>query len=145
MFSCKELADVLTRGARRARNELVIPTDELMKVLEAEAKGYIGEYQAGWKPLAASTVEEKTRLGYAPPDNPLLREGIMRDSIEHASAPAYYGADGAIGSNDPVALWQEMGTSRGIPPRSFLGLAMSRSEEPATPLFGEFAVSLLVP
>ena len=44
----------------------------------------------------------------------------MRDSIEHVVADSSHGY---VGSNDDKAVWQELGTSRGIPPRSFIGLA----------------------
>ena len=156
MISCKELAQILEWGAVRAKNELDIPTEALMVVLQTEAKSYIGNYQEGWAPLAESTLlggtspegfryPGKIELGYAPPDNPLLRTGQMRDSIEQAAASTGGGAMGMIGSDDPVALWQEMGTKRGIPPRPFLALAMMKSQEPATVIFGEFAMSLLMP
>src|SRR6185312_16119246 len=143
MLTIAEFARKIEWAAVRAKNELEIPTEALMATLETEAKGYIGDYQEGWPRLAESTVAEKTRLGYAPPDNPLLRTGDLRGSIEHLSSPTGDGAMGEIGSNDPVALWQEYGTSRGIPPRPFIGLAMFRSQEPAIVVFGEFAVSLL--
>ena len=44
----------------------------------------------------------------------------MRDSIEHVVVDSSHGY---VGSNDDKAVWQELGTSRGIPPRSFIGLA----------------------
>lgn len=139
MISCREMARLLQWGAVRARNELEIPTEALMVVLEEEAKGFLGEYQSGWAPLKPETIARKVNG-----DTPLLETGEMRDSIEHMSAPDGTGAMGAIGSNDPVALWQELGTSRGIPPRPFLALAMMRSYDKAAPIFGEFAVSLFV-
>jgi HK97 gp10 family phage protein len=113
-----------------------------MVVLEAEAKGYIGSYQEGWPKLAPSTIAEKTALGYAPPDNPLLRTGDMRDSIEHQTESTGDGALGIIGSNDEAAKFHEIGTSR-MPPRPFLALAMMRSEAPAAEIFGAFAVEIL--
>jgi hypothetical protein len=48
------------------------------------------------------------------------QRGEMRDSIEHTVVDS---ESGHVGSNDDKAVWQELGTSRGIPPRSFLGLA----------------------
>jgi hypothetical protein len=143
MISCAQMAEILEAAALTAKAELAVPTEELMAILESEAKNFIGHYQDGWEPLAPSTIKGKTDLGYAPPDNPLLREGDMRDSIKHRSAVTGEGAIGEIGSDEMVALWQEMGASRGIPPRSFLGLAMSRSQEPATAIFGAFGAKLL--
>lgn len=96
-------------------------------VVQIEAKRKIGAYQPGagpfapWAPLADSTVAEKERLGYVgqvSDDDPLLRTGGMRDSIEK-NADA---AEAFVGSDDDKAVWQELGTRR-IPPRSFLGSA----------------------
>jgi hypothetical protein len=89
--------------------------------IERRAKEKIGEYQdaAGpfeaWQPLAPATVEQRVALGYAP-DDPLLRDGTLRDSIEHKVE----GREAHIGSDLDIALWQELGTEK-IPPRSFLG------------------------
>ena len=91
------------------------------KQIETRAKEKIGSYQdaAGpfeaWQPLAASTVEQREALGYTP-DDPLLRDGTLRDSIEHKVE----GREAHIGSDLDIALWQELGTEH-IPPRSFLG------------------------
>ena len=116
-------------------------------IIEAEAKREIGTYQeaAGpfqaWEPLSSATMDGfehplaghipgKTELGYAPPDNPLLREGFLRESIGHL----VQGFEAVVGSNDPVAVWQEMGTPDAlypIPPRSFLGGAAVRKTSEA--------------
>lgn len=106
----------------------------IMLVHEAQAK--IGEYQeaAGpfpqWAPLSENTLTGgvtedghhypgKIELGFAPPDNPLLRTGQMRGSIEHIASEH----EVVIGSHDPVARLQEFGTDR-IPARSFIGSTM---------------------
>jgi phage gpG-like protein len=48
----------------------------------------------------------------APPDNPLLASGAMRDSI----GVKVDGDAAQIGTNDQVAIWQNQGTSaRGVP------------------------------
>jgi hypothetical protein len=89
--------------------------------IEARAKEKIGEYQgaagpfSAWAPLAQATIDDRVASGYSP-DQPLLREGDMRDSIEHKVS----GHEGHVGSDSDVALYQELGTSS-IPPRSFLG------------------------
>jgi hypothetical protein len=96
--------------------------EHVCKDIEKRAKEKIGEYQGragpfeAWKPLAESTLSEKKALGYAPPDNPLLRTGEMRDSIEHKVV----GHTGYVGSDSNTALFQELGTVS-IPARSFLG------------------------
>ena len=113
------------------------------KMVEVEAKAEIGHYQgeagpfAEWAPLSAATldgfhhplagyIQGKVELGYAPPDNPLEREGHLRDSISHGLENDHMAV---VGSPDEVALWQEMGTPNAmypIPPRSFLGGAAYR-------------------
>lgn len=119
------------------------------RLVEREAKASIGEYQAAappfaaWAPLAASTMEEKTRLGYAPPDNPLLRTGELRDSISHEVDANVHGGEAVIGSPSEVAVFQELGT-RTIPPRSFLGSAAVRKADEIVDILGKSAVAALV-
>lgn len=112
-------------------------------IVAEEARLEIGNYQPAmgpfdsWPALAESTLEGfrghpgKRELGYAPPDNPLLRTGALRDAIEYSVE----GHEGAVGVPDrwvdadgkfenvgDVAIYQELGTVR-IPARSFLGRA----------------------
>lgn len=92
--------------------------------IEERAKAKIGDYQAqsgpfpGWAPLAESTVYDKTRKGYAPPDSPLLRTGDLRASYAHSLD----GLQAVIGSPLQLAVWQELGTQH-IPPRPVVGPA----------------------
>ena len=95
-------------------------------VIEEEAKRVIGTYDYGWPPLAPSTIADRVSKGFTP-DDPLLRTGAMRDSIEHKVE----GNSGFVGSDDDKAVWQELGTSRGIPPRSFLGGAAAHKGQEA--------------
>lgn len=93
-------------------------------VVEKRAKAILGEYQAqggpfaAWAELADSTKADRVRHGF-PENEPLLRTGHMRDSIDHK---VIGNRDAVVGSDDPIAEYQELGTSR-IPPRSFLGAA----------------------
>jgi hypothetical protein len=119
------------------------------QIVEKEAKAEIGTYQAAagpfkaWDHLSSATLEGflhpvagwipgKETLGYAPPDNPLLRTGDMRDSIEHVvHVVSLTGGEAHVGSNDDKALWQELGTPNAlypIEPRSFLGGAAFRKK-----------------
>lgn len=107
------------------------------KIVEKEAKRVLGTYDYNWVPLAPSTVEDRTRKGFAG-DEPLLRIGDMRDSIEHT----VHGKSGFVGSNDDKAVWQELGTRR-IPPRSFLGGAAMRKGEEVAKHIGHETYSLL--
>lgn len=94
------------------------------QIVEDEAKRVIGTYDYGWEQLAESTQDQRGYLGY--PDNePLLRTGEMRDSIQHKASDT----EVHIGSDNPKAEWQELGTRR-IPPRSFLmGAAIHKAHE----------------
>lgn len=121
------------------------------ELVEHEAKAEIGHYQdaagplAEWAQLAPSTIAEKEALGYAPPDNPLLREGDLRDSIGHKVETHFNlsGGEAAIGSDSDIAVYQELGTGH-IPPRSFLGGAAVREEEKVVEILGGGVVSGLV-
>lgn len=102
--------------------------DESAALIEKDAKAEIGTYQEAvgpfpaWAPLAPSTVADRVRQGYAP-DEPLLREGDLRDSITHETR----GLDAVVGSNSDIAVYQELGTEH-IPPRPFLGPAAVHDE-----------------
>lgn len=96
-------------------------------ILEDEAKSYPGEYQTGWAPLKPETIEQK-----ATGDSPLLETGELRNSYEHTVE----GKSGYVGSNDDKAVWQELGTSRGIPPRPVLELAAKTKGEEAADAVG---------
>ncbi len=89
--------------------------------------------------MAKALAEEAERLAQAvrdglstPPgagehDKPWARTGALRDSVE-AQAD---GLQATIGSSDPAAAPQEMGTSR-IPPRPFLApVAAANGEDTA--------------
>lgn len=89
--------------------------------IETRAKQKIGDYQdqagefVAWAELADRTKDDRARQGFTE-DEPLLRTGKMRDSIEHNSDAH----EAHIGSNLDTAVYQELGTDK-IPPRSFLG------------------------
>lgn len=106
------------------------------KIIQAEAKAEIGHYQdqagpfSAWRELADRTKADRLRKGFTEND-PLLRTGEMRDSVETTVHATAIGAEAAIGSNSQIAEWQELGTSK-MPPRSFLGGAAVRKGEEAT-------------
>jgi hypothetical protein len=116
--------DLTQRGNHAA---CVHALEKAAQIIEDEAKRVIGTYEYGWPPLAPGTLQRKAA------DTPLYETGEMRDSIEH-----YVDADrlkAEVGSNNPKALWQELGTNTKdglphIPPRSFLmGAAMRKEQE----------------
>src|SRR5690348_14424850 len=93
----EEFAVYLQSLAVRVEPNLAIAVEETVHAAAETARGYIGHYQGAtdgyptWPPLAERTIRDKERRGYAPPDNPLLRTGDMRDSI-------VAGADGLVGT-----------------------------------------------
>ena len=118
--------------------------EKCARLVEKRAKAKIGEYQpqsgpfAAWAELSDATKNDRARHGYAD-DDPLLRTGGMRDSIEHTVA------DGVaqIGSNSDIAVYQELGTAH-IPPRSFLGGAMADSVDEIKEIVGGSVKAALV-
>ena len=134
------LTSTMSRDERNRREAM----DQAARLVQDEAKKMIGTYQPAyppfqaWAPLAPSTIADKTAKGYAPPDNPLLRTGDLRRSIQRS-----VGKDEAsIGSNADVAVWQELGTSR-IPPRSFLGAAAAKNADKVADILGGGATAAL--
>ncbi|HEX7854436.1 MAG TPA: HK97-gp10 family putative phage morphogenesis protein [Sphingobium sp.] len=112
----------INRNARKA-------LERVATKVEKTAKSEFGAYQpatgsfAAWEELAESTQEERARLGYTP-DDPLLREGDLRDSISHEVADLV----AVIGSTSEIAEHHEFGTSK-MPPRPFLGPAVERNKK----------------
>ncbi len=113
-------------------------------MVEKRAKEKIGGYQdqvgpfIAWPELAESTKADRVKQGY-PEDEPLLRSGEMRDSIEHT----VQGNVAQIGSNSDIAVYQELGTEH-IPPRSFLGGAAAEAVPKILELTGKTMVAALV-
>ena len=119
----------------------------LGKVLEAEAKDKIGHLQEGggpfseWKELAEATKTDKERLGfvYNHEYNPLYRTGDLKKSIHHVFNPASHNL--YLGSDSEIMIYQELGTVRGIPPRSVLGLTMYQAKADINYIMGNMLVS----
>jgi hypothetical protein len=86
-----------------------------------KSRSLIGHTNDHWVPLKPETLRRKDGV-----NTPLLETGEMRSSIEWNADSNH----GYVGSNSDVAVVQELGTSRGLPPRSFLALA-AQEEGPA--------------
>jgi phage gpG-like protein len=91
------------------------------QMVAEKAKSLIGVPHDWWPPLSPETLRRKDGV-----NTPLLETGEMRDSIEWNADSNH----GYVGSNNDKAVWQELGTSWGIPPRSFLA-AGAQLEGPA--------------
>jgi HK97 gp10 family phage protein len=109
--------------------------EEGARLIQREAKDLIGQEYAGWPALADSTIEEKQRLGYVnrdSPTDPLYRTGELRASIQYRADET----SAVIGTDDPIAEYQEFGTER-IPPRPFMAPAAFRKGEAAANAIGK--------
>lgn len=123
------LQDALQRFQHLANQSLGKEVlDRASKVILIEAKSELGRYQpaAGsspaWAALSQSTMDERVSKGFSA-DEPLLRTGHLRDSIERH----FDEHQAVIGSDDPYAIVHEMG-SMFVPPRPFLAGAVYRKE-----------------
>jgi len=118
-------------------------------VVEREAKAAVGAYQeesgpfVAWAELADSTKADRAAKGYAE-DEPELRTGEMRDSIEHRVTMEVLGESYAdIGSDSQILEWQELGTEK-MPPRSILGGAAARKEKEVVGILASGVISALI-
>lgn len=108
----------------------------IVKEIEETAKEEIGVYQPAygpfdaWAPLAESTKADRVRSGYTE-DEPLLRSGELRDSIESE----VFGLAAIVGTKSQIGFWQEVGTDS-IPPRPFIGPAYVRKIDPLMEAIG---------
>jgi len=120
----------MSNASARIATELEVGFRVIVKEIEETAKEEIGMYQPAvgpfeaWVPLAASTKADRVRQGYTE-DDPLLRSGELRDSIESEVV----GLAAIVGTKSQIGLWQEIGTDR-IPPRPFIGPAYVRKIDP---------------
>jgi hypothetical protein len=114
--------------------------EKACSMVEKEAKAVIGTYDYGWPQLAESTQEQRSRLGYAA-NEPLLREGHMRDSISHVVVPSEHA--GYVGSTSKIAAYQELGTGR-IPPRSLLAGATMHKEHEIHEMMGRAMAGVMM-
>ena len=104
---------------------------ESAELVEATAKAEFGDYQEpkgpypGWAVLAPSTLIDKWRHGWAPPDNPLVRTHALQNSIQHEVGDFLGGNlfQAVIGSTSDIMPYHEYGTSK-MPSRPVLGPAL---------------------
>jgi HK97 gp10 family phage protein len=110
------------------------------KIIEKEAKRVIGTYDYGWPELAESTQQEREREGF-PADEPGLRTGEMRDSIQHRVIDD---KEAQIGSDDQHLVYFELGTVK-QPPRPVLSQAAVHKEKEVAHEMGRVIVKQLLP
>ena len=120
--SLTDAKNIFLRIAEKMDEHYREALEEAAKIIETEAKRVIGTYDYGWPRLQPATVARKAA------DTPLLETGELRDSIEHYVRPTGP-LEAYVGSNNPKAMWHELGTVH-IPARSFLmGAAMHKEKE----------------
>lgn len=128
--------------------EIVVAEHEALvksaEIIETEAKRSLGEYQeesgpiAAWAELADATKADRVQQGY-PENDPELRSGALRDSIEKT-----IGSNEAdIGSDSPIMEYQELGTAK-MPPRSIMGGAAARRADEVAQVIGDEFVAVLI-
>jgi len=140
MMTFGEFERMLTASVATVHARLEIGLDKVGMLAESIAAEIPGHQQPGWAPLAESTLKDKADKGFPVP-SPLKRTGEMAASYKKEVDP--FELEMVIGSADKIALYQEMGTLRGIPPRPVCEAALKRSLPYAADVFGEIAVSLL--
>ena len=131
------LADRIAQMRAAAMERLPEALDTIGAQIERDAKDEIGTYQREnmgelrpWDELTQATQADRVRAGFSA-NEPLLRSGTLRDSITHTVE----GNRVVIGSDDPIALYQELGThgpgvgpsGYHVPPRPFLATAAYRN------------------
>jgi len=120
-----EAAEMMSRSAAACEMKLRETLFAFGELVAKTAKDKIGNEQDDWPPLSDETIDDKEKRGYPTP-SPLLREGTLLDSIVAPALDEIVALTLEVGSTDPVAVFQEMGTSR-MPPRPFLSTAMIES------------------
>ena len=103
-FSLVEFAALLTELAEMdvAEHHAL---EEASVIVETEAKRVLGTYEYEWPELADATKEDRIRQGYTEND-PGLRSGEMRESIEHTVVS---GHEAYVGSNDDNLVYFDIG------------------------------------
>jgi len=124
--------EMVTESEVRTREGL----EEAARIVQREAKAELGHYQeeAGpfpaWAELADATKDDRVRQGYTEND-PGLRSGEMRDSIQHIVD----GHEAHIGSDDEHLFFFELGTVK-QPPRPVLAGSLIRREHDVAEAIG---------
>jgi HK97 gp10 family phage protein len=121
-FSLVEFATLLTELSvmHDAEHEAL---EAAAVIVETEAKRVLGTYDYEWPELADATKEDRVHQGFSE-NEPGLRTGEMRDSIEHTVFPK----EAYVGSNDDHLVYFDIGTSK-QPPRPVLLEAFNHKKD----------------
>ena len=116
-------------------------------IVEDEAKRVIGTYDYSWPSLADATKEDRLKKGFSE-DEPGLRTGEMRDSIEHkvvgtAGILRQHESKAYVGSDSDKLVWFEAGTKSQPPRPVLMGAGMHKHKEVAQKLGQEIIPPML--
>jgi HK97 gp10 family phage protein len=114
----ESFAKVMAQASLDIARSKTTAVEKAAKLIEEAAKSAIGTYRFGWAKLGPAAVKKHG-------DTPLLDTGKLQASIESTIGDG----EAWVGTNDPVGKYQEFGTSRGIPPRPFIGGAVVEQEK----------------
>jgi len=122
--SLAEIADHFAKSAATTGAALHVGLEKCAVIVEKTAVKRFGHYlrtkSAGpfprWAELSPITKGIRVRAGF-PENEPLLRTGKLRGSIEHKTE----GFEAVVGSKDPVMLEHELGIPGRLPRRAVLG------------------------
>jgi hypothetical protein len=91
------------------------------EIVKREAQRVLGTYDYNWPQLAPSTIARKRSQA----NTPGIETSEMHDSIGvHLER-----TNVEIGTDNQKAVWFELGTNRGQPPRSFLAGALIHKKD----------------
>ena len=122
----------------------------LAEAMDAEAQKMVqfardmfGHYEhpGDWPQLAEATQQDRERLGF-PPNEPLLREGTLRDSYSYDLTVTPSVIFLMVGSDDPRSILHELGTAT-MPPRPVLGPTANAFEQEMEGILGEKVASAI--
>jgi phage gpG-like protein len=130
VFNIEDFARFIVREVNLEHAQKV-GLEAAAQIVQHEAKRVIGTYDYGWPELAESTKKDRVNKGF-PENEPLLRSGELRDSIQYVVLNDH---EAAVGSNLDIAVYQELGTKT-IPPRSFLAGAANEKGREAAQVIG---------
>ena len=148
-MSLMQFATVVGEMAVAAHKVSEHAMERAAQAVEKEAKASVGNYQdqsgpfVAWAELADSTKTDRERQGF-PENEPELRTGELRDSIEHTVIRSRLGdVEAEVGSNSDIMVFQELGTEK-MPPRSILGGAAARTETEVVKIIGGGLMAALI-
>jgi HK97 gp10 family phage protein len=126
-----------------ASNALAEQMDAKAKEMVEFARGMIGTYEhsGDWPQLSPITQADRERLGF-PPNEPLLREGTLRDSYSYDLTVTPSVIFLMVGSDDVRSIFHELGTET-MPPRPILGPTANAFEQEMEQVLGEKVASAI--